>query len=170
MEIRPARSGDDAAALKALDAATWSPIVTPGPRPSAEAPFFGPDDDPGNYLVAVLDGTVAGYVKLGPPTPLESNKHVLMIKGLAVDPARRRCGVARALIEAAAAEASKREARRLTLRVLGPNTGAQALYESCGFEVEGIQREEFLLDGQYVDDVLMARRLARPYAWREKRA
>jgi ribosomal protein S18 acetylase RimI-like enzyme len=159
MEIRAA-SIDDDVPLKALDAATWSPIVTPGPQPSPETPFFRPDDDPANYyLVAVLDGAVAGYVKLGPPTPLESNKHVVTIKGLAVDPARQRQGIARALIEAAAEEASKRGARRLTLRVLGPNTGAQVLYESCGFEVEGTQREEFFLDGRYVDDVLMARRL-----------
>jgi RimJ/RimL family protein N-acetyltransferase len=41
--------------------------------------------------------------------------------------------------------------------VLGPNAAARALYESCGFTVEGVLREEFLLDGQYVDDVLMAR-------------
>jgi len=44
--------------------------------------------------------------------------------------------------------------------VLGPNSGARALYEACGFEVEGVLREEFFLDGRYVDDVQMARRLA----------
>jgi ribosomal protein S18 acetylase RimI-like enzyme len=158
MEVRAAGADDDSA-LKALDVATWSPIVTPGPRPMPETPFFRPDDSPANYLVAVLDGVVAGYIKLGPPTPLESNQHVLTVKGLAVDPKRQRQGVARALIEAGAEEAAKRGARRLTLRVLAPNVGARVLYESCGFEVEGVQREEFFLDGRYVDDVLMARSL-----------
>jgi len=33
------------------------------------------------------------------------------------------------------------------------------LYAACGFEVEGILREFFYLDGRYVDDVLMARTL-----------
>jgi ribosomal protein S18 acetylase RimI-like enzyme len=153
MEIRPAVGTDDAA-LSAVDASTWSPDVSPGPRPSGGA-FFGPEEDPANTLVAVIDGTVAGYVKLGPPTPLASNRHVLLIRGLAVDPAHQRQGVARALVEAARQEATARGARRLTLRVLAPNVGARALYQSCGFEVEGVQRQEFLLDGSYVDDVLI---------------
>ncbi len=75
---------------------------------------------------------------------------------MAVAPSMHRRGVGRRLIEAAAAEARRREARRLTLRVLAPNRGARALYEACGFEVEGVLRGEFLLGGRYVDDVLMA--------------
>jgi RimJ/RimL family protein N-acetyltransferase len=34
------------------------------------------------------------------------------------------------------------------------------LYEVCGFVDEGILQAEFLLNGRYVDDVLMARQLA----------
>jgi RimJ/RimL family protein N-acetyltransferase len=33
------------------------------------------------------------------------------------------------------------------------------MYEASGFSVEGVLREQFLLDGRYVDDVLMGRRL-----------
>ena len=33
---------------------------------------------------------------------------------------------------------------------------ARGLYEAAGFEVEGVLRGEFLLEGDYVDDVLMA--------------
>ncbi len=43
--------------------------------------------------------------------------------------------------------------------MLATNTAAQRLYAACGFETEGVLREEFLLDGQYVDDWLMARLL-----------
>ncbi|WP_159059185.1 GNAT family N-acetyltransferase, partial [Streptomyces scabiei] len=64
-----------------------------------------------------------------------------------------------ALLRAVQDEARRRGARRLTLRVLGHNTAARKLYESEGFVVEGVLPEEFLLDGQYVDDVLMGRRL-----------
>jgi RimJ/RimL family protein N-acetyltransferase len=42
------------------------------------------------------------------------------------------------------------------LRVLAPNHSARRLYESCGFVVEGTLRAEFLLEGEEVDDVLMA--------------
>jgi ribosomal protein S18 acetylase RimI-like enzyme len=157
--IRPAREEDEAALL-ALDAATWSSDVTPAPRPPPDKRFFSAERGPHDVLVAVVDDKVAGYVRLGPVTELESNLHVLEIKGLAVDPAHHRRGLGRGLLAAAAEEASTRGVRRLTLRVLAPNTAARSLYESCGFEVEGVLREEFRLDGRYVDDVLMALALA----------
>jgi RimJ/RimL family protein N-acetyltransferase len=40
--------------------------------------------------------------------------------------------------------------------VLGSNAPARRLYEDCGFGIEGIQREQFFLDGRYVDDLFMA--------------
>jgi len=40
-----------------------------------------------------------------------------------------------------------------------PNAAARRVYDACGFVVEGVLREEFLLDGRYVDDVFMARDL-----------
>jgi ribosomal protein S18 acetylase RimI-like enzyme len=81
---------------------------------------------------------------------------VLEIKGLAVDPAHQGQGFGRLLLEAAAAEARGRGARRLTLRVLSPNAAARALYDAAGFAVEGTLREQFHLEDAYVDDVLMA--------------
>jgi ribosomal protein S18 acetylase RimI-like enzyme len=108
-------------------------------------------------LVAELDGEVAGYVRLGHPTPLPASRHVVMITGLAVDPDRQGRGVGAALLEHAIEEARRRGARKLSLRVLGPNERARALYERAGFEVEGVLRGEFHLQGEDVDDVLMAR-------------
>jgi ribosomal protein S18 acetylase RimI-like enzyme len=155
LAVRFAEPGDEAA-LAALDQATWTAEVTPAPPPPPGKPFFDERTEPGDVLVAELEGAVAGYVRLGRATELRASDHVVTISGLAVDPRRQRRGVGRALVEAAVREAAARGARRLTLRVLGHNTGARALYESCGFAVEGIQRDEFLLEGRYVDDVLMA--------------
>ena len=59
----------------------------------------------------------------------------------------------------AAEEAARRGARKLGLRVLGGNASARALYASAGFVVEGVLRDEFWLDGRFVDDVFMARPL-----------
>jgi ribosomal protein S18 acetylase RimI-like enzyme len=155
MEIRPARREDEPALL-ALDRATISPEVSPAPPDDPRPDFWRPDEDPANTLVVEVDGTVAGYVKLRQATELESSRHVLHVAGLAVDPANQGEGVGRRLMDAAIEVARRRGARRLTLRVLGPNKRAQKLYEALGFEVEGVQREEFFLDGRYVDDVLMA--------------
>jgi ribosomal protein S18 acetylase RimI-like enzyme len=128
--------------------------VSPGLEQRPDARFFA-HADPDDVLVAEEDGAVAGYVQVEPATPLATNAHVLEIHGLVVDPARRRRGIARALLDAAAEHARARGARRLRLRVLAPNTGAIALYRACGYEQEGLLRDEFLLDGRYVDDVLM---------------
>jgi RimJ/RimL family protein N-acetyltransferase len=158
--IRPARAEDEAA-LRALDCAVWTPLASPGPAPAPDAPFFRPGVTAADVLVAEEDGELAGYVALGPSTRLDSNRHVLLIHGLAVAVSYRGRGLGRELIDAAAAEATRRGARKLSLRVLSENTAARALYESCGFVVEGVLREEFLLDGRYVDDVVMARDLRR---------
>ena len=156
--IRAATPGDEAA-LAALDQATWSSMASPAPPPAPGTPFFDGRADPADVLVADAGGALAGYVHVGPPTPVASNAHVLMIRGLAVDPARRGRGIGRRLVDAAVESAARRGAHRLTLRVLGPNAPARALYEAAGFVVEGVLREEFLLDGRYVDDVFMARTL-----------
>ncbi|EDY43891.1 GNAT family N-acetyltransferase [Streptomyces sp. SPB074] len=156
--VRTARPGDGPA-LAALDAATWSTLhaVTPRPLPPLP-PFFAAGRSPAEHLVAEVPehpGHPVGYLRLVPSLPLAANAHVRAIRGLAVDPAARGRGVARALLRAAVARCRAEGARRLTLRVLGHNTPARRLYESEGFTVEGILPGEMYLDGGYVDDVLM---------------
>ncbi|MBK6018343.1 GNAT family N-acetyltransferase [Streptomyces sp. MBT53] len=151
---------DDDEELGALDRATWSYLHAVMPRPQPPyGPFFDERHAPEDHLVAELDRRIVGYVRLAFATPLACNAHVRQIQGLAVAEEARGHGVGRALIRAAVAEARRRGARRLTLRVLGHNTPARKLYAAEGFEVEGVLPEEFLLDGEYVDDVLMGRAL-----------
>ncbi|WP_458243347.1 N-acetyltransferase family protein [Streptomyces sp. MAI_2237] len=147
---------DDEETLGRLDRVTWSPLhsVQPRPRPPYE-PFYNERFGPRDHLVAELDGTVVGYVRLGYPTPLACNAHVRQIQGLVVAEEARGGGVGRALLRAVREEARRQGARRLTLRVLGHNAPARKLYEAEGFVVEGVLPGEFLLQGAYVDDVLM---------------
>lgn len=156
--VRPARP-DDEQALGRVDALTWTSDVSPSPTTEADRPFFGPGTAIDDVLVAEDDGSVVGYVKVHQPLPLPSHAHVLEIGGLAVDPERQRVGAGRALVDAAVGLARARGARKLSLRVLGPNAPARALYEASGFRVEGVLVDEFFLAGRYVDDVLMARDL-----------
>ncbi|GED87427.1 GNAT family N-acetyltransferase [Streptomyces sp. NPDC091412] len=149
---------DDEDGLGRLDRETWSTThaVAPPPRQPYE-PFFTHRSGPRDHLVAELGGRLVGYIRLGFPTGLASNAHVRQIHGLAVAEEARGSGVGRALLRAVVEEARRQGARRITLRVLGHNTPARKLYESEGFVVEGVQPEEFHLDGVYVDDVLMGR-------------
>ncbi|CAL9288242.1 MULTISPECIES: GNAT family N-acetyltransferase [unclassified Streptomyces] len=157
--IRPARPGD-AEALSLLDHTTWSPVhaVTPRPQPPFD-PFFDADHRPEDYLVADLGDGPVGYIRIGFPTRLACNRHVRQIQGLVVAESVRGRGIARALLRAACDEARRRGAVRMTLRVLGHNGPARALYASEGFAVEGVLPGEFLIDGAYVDDVFMGRSL-----------
>ncbi|WP_371516719.1 N-acetyltransferase family protein [Kitasatospora sp. NBC_01300] len=157
--IRPAQPEDEGE-LAVLNRAAWSPLADVSPQPPEEDGLFDERHTPEQYLVALLAGRVVGYVRQVPPTPLASNRHVRQIQGLVVDGTVRGRGVGRRLVEAACEAARAAGARKLTLRVLGWNTPARRLYEGCGFVVEGSLAEEFLIDGSYVDDIWMARRLA----------
>jgi ribosomal protein S18 acetylase RimI-like enzyme len=157
--IRPAKAADEGP-LGELDRRAWSPVHAVTPEPEPPYPPFFDSGPPDAFLVAEMpeDGVV-GYVRVVAPTPLASNAHVRQIQGLAVAEAARGRGVGLALVEAACSRAREQGARRITLRVLGPNVPARGLYTAAGFEVEGVLPEEFHIEGAYVDDVLMGRSL-----------
>jgi len=131
--IRRATAGD-ADRLAEIDVLSWSSVSTPQVLARAGRRFASREFDPRDVLL-------------------------LEIQGLAVAPSHQRRGIAGKLLSAAIGEARTRGARRLTLRVLADNEPARRLYEAHGFVVEGTLREEFLIDGRYVDDVRMARLL-----------
>lgn len=64
----------------------------------------------------------------------------LHINTLAVEPALRRQGLARRLLEAVFSEAVRLGARRATLEVRSLNEPALRLYEGLGFAVRGVRR------------------------------
>jgi ribosomal protein S18 acetylase RimI-like enzyme len=165
--VRIARAEDEAA-LARLDAVAWTPASG---FPSVMArggdlfyTFFTDDNPPEMHLVAELGGRLAGYLRLKPVTPLAENAHVLGVMGLAVAPEARRRGVGSALLSAAEQHARARGARKLFLRVLSNNQSALRLYGRLGYEREGVLRDEFLINGRYTDDVLMAKHLGGPAA------
>lgn len=159
VKVRTARAGDEAA-LADLDAVAWSPDSSfPSVISSADGTFFNAVSPPGAHLVAEIAGTAVGYIRLAPSTHLPENAHVIQVCGLAVHPASQRRGVASALLTAAERRVRARGAHKVCLRVLSTNQPAIGLYERLGFEREGVLRDEFLINGKYVDDVLFAKHL-----------
>jgi hypothetical protein len=73
--IRPGRPQDESK-LRALDHATWSPRISPGAPPAADAPFFKPRLAPQDVLVAERDGALVGFaaVTAGSPMPTRRRK------------------------------------------------------------------------------------------------
>ncbi|MEZ0066585.1 ribosomal protein S18 acetylase RimI-like enzyme [Streptacidiphilus sp. MAP12-20] len=160
--IRPA-VGSDGHAVYVLDHRCWSPVSDVSERPdppTEDSTAFGDERHrPEHMLVAERQGPdgpeIVGWVRVVQSIPLPSNAHIRSIQGLCVAPEMRGHGLGRRLVDAALEKARAEGARRVTLRVLGWNAVARALYEKAGFTVTGVQPEEFLLAGEYADDVLM---------------
>lgn len=156
--LRPARE-TDGPALARIDTLTRTWTTSPGGPRQPDEPFWTPRTAPEDTLIAQVGPTVAGYAVLTQALRLPSHRHVLEVSAISIDPSKQGRGVGRALLEGTVTRARERGARKVSLRVLGSNPRARALYARCGFEVEGVLRGEFLLEGVFVDDVLMARHL-----------
>ena len=90
-----------------------------------------------------------------------ASRHVADL-GLMVAASHRRRGVGRALLDQAVAWAESIGVSKLELHVFPWNEPAIALYESFGFEREGLRKGHYLRDGVAVDAILMALRLGDP--------
>ncbi|NEA33982.1 GNAT family N-acetyltransferase [Streptomyces sp. SID13031] len=102
-------------------------------------------------------GEVLGYVRLQDKYAFPEGTGVLSVNGLAVAKAARGRGIGSILMTAVTDEATRRGARKITLHVHGTNTVARRLYERHGYTVEGTHPREFLIEGQYVDSLVLAK-------------
>lgn len=89
------------------------------------------------WLVAQEGQTLLGYV--GSQTCLDETD----MMNIAVSPASRRQGVARALIEALVSALQERGSKQLTLEVRASNGPARQLYESLGFLQAGLRKNYY---------------------------
>ena len=101
----------------------------------------------GIFLVAERDGAAVGYV--GCQTVLDEG----YITNVAVSPACRRQGVARALLDALKRRAAEKGLAFVTLEVRASNAAAIALYEGAGFRPVGTRRNFYTAPQE--DAVLM---------------
>jgi putative acetyltransferase len=85
----------------------------------------------------------------------EARAHVGIL-GIGVIPRARHQGIGRRLMEAAIARAWTKGMTRIELTVRTDNPNARALYEALGFQLEGVKRRSFLVDGTYHDAYAMA--------------
>lgn len=149
----------DAGALMEIDTLVWDVCNTPAERviwDSREQYLQG--CPPGNQIVAGMGNRICGYLGFKSPTSLPSNGHVYELN-IAVHPDYQGCGIGHKLMDAVKVVAAERGIRKLSLRVLASNAGAVAFYQSCGFIEQGRLVDEFYLNGQYVDDILMWRKV-----------
>jgi putative acetyltransferase len=107
-------------------------------------------------LVAVIDGKAIGMIGLT-RQDMPRRQHVGYL-GMAVHDAYAGRGAGRALMAAVVELADNwLQLKRLELGVYADNARAIGLYESFGFEREGVYRAYAWRNGGYVDSLAMAR-------------
>ncbi len=109
-----------------------------------------PDDltlvcEKGSEIVGVLTIQRGMYRK---------NRHTANL-GIAIKAGHRHNGLGTKLITQGIEWCRESGIKKLNLEVFSSNTNAIALYEKIGFVHEGSRKRQFIIDGQYVDDVLM---------------
>jgi ribosomal protein S18 acetylase RimI-like enzyme len=85
------------------------------------------------FIALGQDASAIGFTQLYPSFSSASARRIFILNDLFVDPATRRSGVGRALLEAAADFGRSAGAARLTLSTAHTNTSAQSLYEASGW-------------------------------------
>ena len=95
------------------------------------------DDGPGAWWVMEEDGEILGGASVG-----ESVSGVLSL-GMSLVPEARGRGGGRALLDAVIDHARSVGAHKVELEVWPDNVRAIGLYESAGFEVEGLKRNHY---------------------------
>lgn len=86
-----------------------------------------------------------------------SRKNVYIVIGILAE--YRGLGIGTQLFIKAENWAREQGMHRLELTVVAQNIAAIALYERRGFSIEGIRKDALLIDGQYRDELYMAKLL-----------
>jgi L-amino acid N-acyltransferase YncA len=105
-------------------------------------------------LVAERGGVIVGWASLNPFNPRACYDHVGDFS-IYVERAARGGGVGRRLLETLIARARGLGYHKLVLAAFPHNAAGCALYARCGFRTVGIYREQGMLDGKWVDVILM---------------
>src|SRR3989339_862186 len=90
-------------------------------------------------IVATLAGKPVGFAQLYPMYSSVRTSRTWILNDLYVDAAARRSGVARTLLEAAAAFAREDGAAGITLETTQDNAAARALYRAAGWNEDATQ-------------------------------
>ena len=105
-------------------------------------------------IVAEAEGTVVGWGSLNQFNPRKAYDFVADFS-VYVERAWRGRGVGGALLRSLIARARYLGYHKLVLSAFPWNQLGMALYQKCGFRTVGIYKEQGLLDGKWVDTIIM---------------
>jgi len=106
------------------------------------------------YL-ALVDNLLAGHVdiQIG---PLAMTSHVAEI-GMGVKKRYRGMGLGKLLLSEAEKWAKEKEVQKVKLEVFSSNDRALGLYQKFGYRIEASLKNEYIIDGKFVDAIWMSK-------------
>lgn len=162
LRIRDAELGDAAAVLSMLnqlDDETRFMMLEPGERGLDVARFAGWLANlrlrKDCYLVAVRDSEVLGFAHAERGLYRRNRHSAVVVMGLL--PQARGQGRGAKLLAGIDQWAQQNKVTRLELTVMAHNTSAIGLYTKRGYAAEGVRRHSLIVDGQPVDELVMAK-------------
>jgi len=158
--VRPARA-EDADAICAIyneGIADRATLETELRTPDERRRWLAARDARHPVIVVALDGVVIGWASLNVFNPREAYRHVADVSVYVARTSRGK-GVGTALLERLVELGRASEFHKLVLAGFPENAASVALYRRLGFREVGVYREQGLLDGRWVDVVLMERLL-----------
>ncbi len=111
------------------------------------------------YLVALLEGRVAGYAYAGPYRPRPAYRFTVE-NSVYLEPATHRRGVGRQLLQRLIVDCEARGFRQM-IAVIGDSANAASIgvHSACGFAMIGTHPSVGLKFGRWLDTVMMQREL-----------
>jgi phosphinothricin acetyltransferase len=160
-------TGDDAAAICAIYNQgiqdRLATLETEERTPEERRAWLGARGLRHPVLVAVAGGAVVGWASLNVFNARRAYDHVADLS-IYVERGWRGRGVGRQLLEALIARARVIGYHKLVLAAFPFNQAGMQAYRRAGFREVGIYREQGLLDGKWVDTIVMEKILDGPQA------
>ncbi len=157
LTIRNATSGDAAAIATIYNQGIIDRVATLETEertPEERARWLAARGPRHPVLVAERDGRVVGWGSLNQFNPRKAYDSVADFS-VYVERAWRGKGVGSALLRALIARAKQLGYHKMALSAFPWNQLGMALYQKYGFRTVGIYKEQGLLDGQWVDTIIM---------------
>jgi len=127
------------------------PVIVAEPETASGSP-------PATRAGQAAPAPILGWGSLNQYTPRECYRHVADFS-LYVERGHRGKGVGKVLLARLIELAREHGYHKMVLSAFPTNTGGMALYEKMGFRTVGIYREQGLLDGRWVDTIVMEKLL-----------
>ena len=126
------------------------------PTPQWEKMLHTPRECPDHLLlVPEMDGQVIGWCRVF-PNLFSRTQHVGEV-GIGLLQPFREIGIGTTLMECAIKRAGAQGLEKLTVSTFPTNLRAINLFKRVGFTATGVRYQQYRIDGDYVDEILMER-------------